>query len=279
MILYPPPKKSLWPKILILVFFFLVVIINLAFLVKPENFYHLSFGDFQVGSYRNGLGVFENHRFHNFYNLSPYNDYLITAGKKINLLSVKDNQEELKIKFSPSWYDVTTEIFKNYFFSPAINYSVQNNQVKLNYQAQKSHNRCVTFTKNISLKETKDLEKIGTTFSFNSTDFVFSPSTFQLYSDNSQKDIAVFTDVYQQTFFSSQVSSTPASINKSVVALKSLDNSGFLLFQAESSEKLIIDQLNRLIILETPFSQNSSSVSFAICSISTLEELKEMELL
>jgi len=278
MILYQSEKKPSWLKTLVLVLFFLAVIANLVFLVEPENFYHLSFGDFQISSYRQGLGIFENHRFHNFYNFSSYNDYLIINGEKVNLLSVNDNQTTTKIKFSPSWYDLATEIFKNYFSFPVVNYHLQNDNFKLNYQAEKINDQCLVITKTISVKERKNLESIGTTFSFNSTDFVFSPFTFQLYSDNSLKDIEVFTSVYQQVLLSSPIYAQPVFINESKVALKNLDNSGFLLFQVNSSQKLFIDQLNRLLILETPASTNLSKIDFTICSFSSLAELKEASL-
>lgn len=278
MILYQSDKKPFWLKTLVLVFFSLVVIANLVFLVKPENFYHLSFGDFQVSSYRQGLGIFENHRFHNFYNFSSYNDYLIINDQKINLLSTDKNQTAPKIKFSPSWYDLAVQVFKNYFFFPAVNYSLQNENIKVNYRAEKITDQCLAITKTISIKEQKDLQKIGTTFSFNSTDFVFSPFTFQLYSNNSQKDTDVFISTYQQALLTSSIYTEPISINESKVALKNLDNSGFLLFQTDSSQKFIIDQPNRLLILETPLSGNFATIHFTICSFSSLAALKEASL-
>lgn len=278
MILYPPQKKSLWPRIIIFFFFLLAIFVNLVFLIKPENFYHLAFGNFQLGSYRNGLGIFENHRFHNFYSLSPYNDYLIVNNQKIQLWSTDDDQTQLQIKFSPAWHNLVTEIFKNYFFSPAVNYSFKNKDIKLVYRAEKINDQCLLITKTISVKNQQNLQKIGTTFSFNDTDFVFSPSTFQLYSNNSQEDLSVFTNVYQQNLSLSSIYTEPVLLSDSAIALKSLDNSGFLLVKIDPSQKFMIDQLNRLLILESSVLSDSSTIHFQVCSFSNFEELKATNL-
>ncbi len=275
--------RQFWLKAFLLGAFLCILIMSIFFLTRPSNFARLPFGNHEISSYRQGFGVFENHRYQNFYNLSPYNDYLVIDGKIQAHWSPDDSDSSVKITFQPSPVHLTTAVLENYFGQPPLTYSFLKDDTSLIYQANQLTPQCLKVVKTLTWPASISPTSIGTALSFNDTDFVFSPTTFQLFSANSQADLDVFSRVYNQELLAPQIYPQTLFLpDVHTLVLKNLDGSGFLLLKIDSPNLLKFDQTNRLIIIESPLSSSSSvsaaspfTLSFTLCSFDTFLDLSQ----
>lgn len=271
-------RRTLFVPTVIFLLFFGVIFLSWLCLTQPENFYRLSFGQYQLSSYRQGLGIFENHRFQTYYNLSPYNDYYIAANDstKINHWQAGDDSQAQKIHFRPSALTLGYQILTQYFSQSPVRYTFTDSNVALTYQAAVSNDHCLKIDKTVTFHHLRTVQTLGTTLSFNSDDFIFTPHNLQLFSLNSAKDSSVFQNVTERDLLPASTYTSPISINSQQIALKNLNGSAYLLLTLEPGQTLGFDQLNRLLIIETPVVDKSqtSTLTFSLCSFDSLTALE-----
>lgn len=270
-------KHSFLPTIVLGLAFILLVVSSLLFVNSPTNFYSLPFGDYQVGSYYQGISIFLNQQKNQiFYSLSPYNDYYLDElGISHRYWLGHSNQPE--IKYLPTKTELWWQTLTHYFGFPSFDYFFHNEVLTMKYQVTRTNSQCVHLTKTVTLTGEQHWQKIGTTIATTANDFVFNPYDLQLMSVNDSDDLEVLTNVYGDEFLAVPTyRDTLESLNRQI-AWTNLDGVGFLIVQVDQNSRLLYNQNTRLISIETPLDNLLSipAVEFDVCYVDNLLNWEE----
>ena len=248
--------------------FFTIVSIVILFasiygVLTPKETIMSSVGTLQIAAFENGLSFFQNFR-GQFFNISPFNDYLIFKDGSRNAIISRDQiiaKQYTSTFYTSKWQQIIDTI-RGYFNTVHPTYTLIS-PIKTTYTTSIDKNT-VTIRKTIDSPMLYDSSIMGTTLTYRDNSFIFDEER-NLYVPHSAQEIAQIEKIYGIKL-TSQTESGELRFEIPSRTLYILNPSitGLLVVQAKENQRLFVNRNYNIIEVEESIQLNSNTATTEI---------------